>query len=91
MICRYVPADRNFDEDLSIGYIPVDSAHSPVKKVKYQVDDARLGQTTDYDKLSLEVWTNGAVAPQDAIALAAKLMNNHLAISKCIINSAVGC
>jgi DNA-directed RNA polymerase subunit alpha len=76
----YVPADRNFDEDLSIGYIPVDSAHSPVKKVKYHVEDARLGQTTDYDKLTLEVWTNGAVAPQDAVALAAKLVNNHLAI-----------
>jgi DNA-directed RNA polymerase subunit alpha len=76
----YVPADRNFDEDLSIGYIPVDSAHSPVKKVKYQVEDARLGQTTDFDKLTLEVWTNAAVAPQDAIALASKLVSNHLAI-----------
>jgi len=76
----YVPADRNFDEDLSIGYIPVDSVHSPVKNVKYQVEDARLGQTTDFDKLTLEVWTNAAVAPQDAIALASKLVSNHLAI-----------
>ncbi len=76
----YVPADRNFDEDLSLGYIPVDSAHSPVRKVNYRVEDARLGQTTDYDKLTVEVWTNGAVAPQDTVALASKLLNNHLAI-----------
>ena len=76
----YVPADRNFDDDLSIGYIPVDSSHSPVRKVNYTVEDARLGQTTDYDKLTLEVWTNGAVVPQDAVALAAKLLNNHMAI-----------
>jgi DNA-directed RNA polymerase subunit alpha len=76
----YVPADRNFDEDLSIGYIPVDSAHSPVSRVNYRVEDARLGQTTDYDKLTLEVWTDGTVAPQDAVALAARLVQNHLAI-----------
>ncbi|MFQ5669427.1 MAG: DNA-directed RNA polymerase subunit alpha [Acidobacteriota bacterium] len=76
----YVPADQNFDEDLSVGYIPVDSAHSPVKKVTYRVDDARLGQMTDYDKLTMEIWTNGAVAPQDAIAQAAKLLTNHLSI-----------
>ena len=59
----YVTADRNFDEDLGIGYIPIDSVHSPVRKVNYIVEDARLGQTTDYDKLTLEVWTNGAVSP----------------------------
>jgi DNA-directed RNA polymerase subunit alpha len=76
----YVPADKNFDEDLSIGYIPMDSAHSPVRKVVYHVEDARLGQTTDFEKLVIEVWTNGAVAPQDAVALAAKLLSNHLAI-----------
>ena len=76
----YVPADRNFDEDLAIGSIPVDSVHSPVKKVNYTVEDARLGQTTDYEKLTLEVWTNGAVSPQDAAALAAKLLQTHLSI-----------
>jgi len=76
----YVPADRNFDEDLSIGYIPVDSAHSPVSRVNYRVEDARLGQTTDYDKLTMEVWTDGTVAPQDVVALAARLVQNHLAI-----------
>ncbi|HEX9428534.1 MAG TPA: DNA-directed RNA polymerase subunit alpha [Candidatus Polarisedimenticolia bacterium] len=76
----YVAADRNFDQDLSIGYIPIDSVHSPVKKVSYVVEDARLGQTTDYDKLTVEVWTNGAVAPQSALALASKLFKDHLSI-----------
>jgi len=77
----YVSADRNFDDDLAIGYIPIDSVHSPVRKVNYLVEDARLGQTTDYDKLTLEVWTNGAVNPQDAVALASKLLKDHMAIS----------
>jgi DNA-directed RNA polymerase subunit alpha len=76
----YVSAEKNFDEDLPIGYIPVDSVHSPVRKVNYTVDAARLGQVTDYDKLSLEVWSNGAVTPQDAIGLAAKLLKDHTAI-----------
>ena len=76
----YVPADRNFDTDLSIGFIPIDSVHSPVKKVNYTVEDARLGQTTDYDKLTIEVWTNGAVQPQSAVALASKLLKDHLSI-----------
>jgi DNA-directed RNA polymerase subunit alpha len=76
----YVSADRNFDEDLSIGWIPVDSVHSPVKKVNYFVEQARVGQATDYEKLTLEVWTNGAVSPRDAVGLAAKLMKDHLAI-----------
>jgi DNA-directed RNA polymerase subunit alpha len=76
----YVPADRNFDEDLSIGWIPVDSVHSPIKKVNYFVDAARVGQATDYEKLTLEVWTNGAVSPRDAVGLASRLMRDHLAI-----------
>lgn len=76
----YIPADRNFDEDLGIGFIPLDSVHSPVRKVNYTVEDARLGQTTDYDKLTMEVWTNGAIAPQDAVALASKLLKDHMAI-----------
>ncbi len=76
----YVTADRNFDDDLGVGYIPVDSAHSPVRKVNFTVEDARLGQQTDYDHLTLEVWTNGAASPQDAIALAAKLLKDHMAI-----------
>jgi DNA-directed RNA polymerase subunit alpha len=76
----YVPADRNFDPDLDIGYIPVDSIHSPVRKVNYVVEDARIVQATDYDKLTLQVWTNGAVPPHDAVALAAKLLKDHLSI-----------
>ena len=76
----YVSADKNFDEDLSIGWIPVDSVHSPIKKVNYFVENARVGQATDYEKLTLEVWTNGAVSPRDAVGLAAKLMKDHLAI-----------
>ena len=60
----YVSAERNFDEDLPVGYIPIDSVHSPVKKVNFTVEAARLGQDTDYDKLTIEVWTNGRVTPE---------------------------
>jgi len=76
----YVSADRNYDDDLALGFIPIDSVHSPVRKVNYTVEAARLGQTTDYDKLTLEVWTNGAVAPADALGLAAKLLKDHMTI-----------
>jgi len=76
----YVSADRNFDEDLPLGYIPIDSVHSPVRKVNFSVEAARLGQMTDYDKLTLEVWTNGAISPQDAVGQAAKLLKDHMAI-----------
>lgn len=76
----YVAADKNFDEDLPLGYIPVDSVHSPVRKVNYAVEAARLGQMTDYDKLTIEVWTNGAVSPQDAIGQAALLVRDHMSI-----------
>jgi DNA-directed RNA polymerase subunit alpha len=76
----YVAADRNYDEDLPIGYIPVDSVHSPVRKVNYSVESARLGQMTDYEKLMIEVWTNGAITPQDSIGLAAKLVKDHMSI-----------
>jgi DNA-directed RNA polymerase subunit alpha len=76
----YVSAEKNFDEDLPIGYIPVDSVHSPIRKVNYSVESARLGQMTDYDKLTLDVWTNGAITPQDAIGLAAKLIKDHMSI-----------
>ncbi len=76
----YVSADRNFDEDLAVGYIPVDSVHSPIKKVNYHVEAARLGQDTDYEKLILEVWTNGSIKPEDSIGLAAKLVKDHMSI-----------
>ncbi len=76
----YISRDRNFDDDLPLGYIPIDSVHSPVRKVKYTVEAARLGQMTDYDKLVLEVWTNGAVSPQDSVGMAAKLLKDHMSI-----------
>jgi len=76
----YVSAERNYDEDLAVGYIPIDSVHSPVKKVNYTVESARLGQDTDYDKLTMEVWTNGSVKPENAVGLAAKLIKDHMQI-----------
>ncbi len=76
----YVSADRNFDEDLALGYIPIDSVHSPVRKVNFAVEAARCGQITDFDKLTLEVWTNGAISPQDAVGQAAKLLKDHQSI-----------
>jgi DNA-directed RNA polymerase subunit alpha len=76
----YITADHNFDEDLGIGWIPIDSVHSPVKKVNYLVEAARLGQTTDYEKLTLDVWTNGAISPRDAVSLSSKLLRDHLNI-----------
>jgi DNA-directed RNA polymerase subunit alpha len=76
----YVSADRNNDEDLPVGYIPIDSVHSPVRKVNFSVEAARLGQMTDYDKLTIEVWTNGAISPADAVGQAAKLLKDHMAI-----------
>jgi DNA-directed RNA polymerase subunit alpha len=76
----YVSADRNFDDDLPVGYIPVDSVHTPVTKVNFHVEAARLGQDTDYDKLLLEVWTNGSITPEHGIGLAAKLIKDHMTI-----------
>jgi len=76
----YVAADKNSDPDLPLGYIPVDSIHSPVRRVNYHIEGARVGQMTDYDRLVLEVWTNGAVSAQEAISLAAQLLGDHLSI-----------
>ena len=76
----YVSADKNFEDDLGIGFIPIDSVHSPVRKCNYTVEAARLGQITDYDKLTLEVWTNGSVKAVDAIGLSAKLLKDHMNI-----------
>jgi DNA-directed RNA polymerase subunit alpha len=76
----YVSADKNFDEDLGIGWIPIDSVHSPIKKVNYLVEAARIGQNTDYDKLTIDVWTNGSVTPRDAVSLSSKLIRDHLSI-----------
>ena len=76
----YVSADKNFDDDLGVGWIPIDSVHSPIKKVNYLVEAARLGQTTDYEKITLDVWTNGSITPRDAVSLASKLIQDHLKI-----------
>jgi DNA-directed RNA polymerase subunit alpha len=76
----YVPAERNKTPAMSIGTIPIDALFSPVRKVNYTVTNARVGQQTDFDKLTLEVWTNGAVRPQDAVAYAAKILKEQLSI-----------
>ena len=76
----YVSADRNFDDDLGIGYIPLDSVHSPVRKVNYSGRGRPAGADHRLRQADLEVWTNGAVKPQDAVASAAKLLKDHMAI-----------
>ena len=74
----FVTADNQTLPDATIGMIPVDSHFSPVRRVTYRVEDTRVGQNTDYDKLILEVWTNGTIVPEDAIAHAAKILKDHL-------------
>ncbi len=74
----YVPAERNKRPDHAIGVIPVDSLFSPVKKVNYRVEDTRVGQRTDYDRLVLEVWTDGSLLPNEAVSLSAKILIEHL-------------
>ena len=76
----YVPAEKNKAPGMSIGTIPIDALFSPIRKVNYTVTNARVGQVTDYDKLTLEVFTNGAVEPQDAVAFAAKILKDQLTI-----------
>lgn len=84
LTCRkgrgYVPAVANKVAGSPIGTIPVDSLFSPIRKVNYQVTNARVGQVTDYDKLSLEIWTNGSVTPQDAVAYAAKILKEQVTV-----------
>jgi DNA-directed RNA polymerase subunit alpha len=76
----YVPADRNKTPGMAIGTVAIDALFSPVSKVNYTQTNARVGQITDYDKLTLEVWTNGSVKPQDAVAYAAKILKDQLSI-----------
>jgi DNA-directed RNA polymerase subunit alpha len=76
----YVSADKNKVPGTPIGVIPIDSLFSPIKKVNYQVTNARVGQVTDYDKLTLEVWTDGSVKPQDAVAYAAKIIKEQVSV-----------
>ncbi|MBW2185082.1 MAG: DNA-directed RNA polymerase subunit alpha [Deltaproteobacteria bacterium] len=74
----YVTAEKNRDEKAPVGTIPIDSIFSPIKKVNYTVTNARVGQITDYDKLTLEVWTDSSVSPEDSVAYAAKILKEHL-------------
>jgi DNA-directed RNA polymerase subunit alpha len=74
----YVPASQNRPEDAPIGLIPVDALFSPIRKVSYKVENTRVGQRTDYDRLSMQVETNGAVTPEDAVALAARILQHQL-------------
>lgn len=76
----YVPAEHNKRDDLPIGVIPIDSIYTPVSRVNYQVENTRVGQRTDYDKLTLDVWTNGSIGPKEAVSLGAKILSEHLNI-----------
>ena len=74
----YVPADQNRSDELPVGFIAVDSIYAPIRRVAYNVSNARVGQDTDFDRLTFEVWTNGAVRPDDAVAYAAKIIKEQL-------------
>jgi len=74
----YVPAERNREEGQAIGTVPIDALFSPIRKVNYAISHARVGQITDYDRLTLEVWTNGSIAPADAVGYAAKIMKDQM-------------
>ncbi|BCJ87311.1 DNA-directed RNA polymerase subunit alpha [Effusibacillus dendaii] len=74
----YVPADRNKRDDMEIGVIPIDSIFTPISRVNYSVENTRVGQVTNYDKLMLELWTDGSIRPDEAVSLAAKIMTEHL-------------
>ena len=76
----YVPAERNKEENQPIGTLAIDSIFSPIRKVNYTVTNARVGQITDYDKLTLEIWTDGSIAPEEAVAHAAKILKEQLTI-----------
>lgn len=76
----FVTADRNHSENLGLGFIPMDSNHSPISRVNYIVEPARVGQSTDYEKLTLQVWTNGAVNPKEAVSDAALILRDHFLV-----------
>lgn len=76
----YVSADKNKDVTMPIGVIPIDSIFTPVRKVNYTVEDTRVGQATDFDKLVLEIWTNGTLKPEEAISGAARILMEHLSL-----------
>ncbi len=74
----YVPADQNKDENTPIGVIPVDSIYTPVRKVNYMVENTRVGQVTDYERLILEIWTDGSISPKEGVSIGAKILEEHL-------------
>ncbi|MCL6592426.1 MAG: DNA-directed RNA polymerase subunit alpha [Alicyclobacillus sp.] len=74
----YVPADRNKGNEQEIGVIPIDSIYSPITRVNFAVENTRVGQVTDYDKLTLEVWTDGSITPEEAVSLGAKILTEHM-------------
>ena len=76
----YIPSEKNKPSDAPIGLISMDSSHSPVRKVNFTIENTRVGQITDYDKLTLEVWTNGTISAKSAVSLSAKIMSEHLAL-----------
>ena len=76
----YVSSDRNAPDNLSVGVIPIDAIYTPVERVNIKIENTRVGQITDYDKLTVEVFTNGAIAPDEAISLAAKVLSEHLSL-----------
>jgi DNA-directed RNA polymerase subunit alpha len=76
----YVSAEQNFDEELSLDFIPLDSSHSPVVKVNYRVEPARVGKRIDFENLALEIWTTGSIRPADALSQASKILRDHLTI-----------
>jgi DNA-directed RNA polymerase subunit alpha len=82
----YVSADQNLDETLSVDYIPLDSSHSPIRKVNYRVEQARVGKRIDYENLTLEIWTTGAVSPQEALSQSSKILRDHLSIFLTVID-----
>ena len=76
----YVPAEENYDEDLDIGFIPLDSSHNPIKLVTYQVTSARVGQSANYDRLEMEIHTNGSISPVNVLSYASTVLKDHLSI-----------
>lgn len=81
----YVPADRNKREEQTIGVIPIDSLYTPIKRVNYQVENTRVGQVTNYDKLTLEVWTDGSLHPDESVSLGAKIMTERSLDRKSVV------
>ncbi len=76
----YISGEMNFDETMGIGWVPVDSVHSPIKRCNYRIEAARVGRATDYERLVMELWTNGTLSPEEAVSVAASMLKDHLTI-----------